>query len=97
MRERYKEGSARSAENILSVIDKAKKNDEAILVFLHRSVDGDCIGSASGICSIIRSFGVDSYVAIPEQLPENMEFMGIDGLFFHPDANTHLAEDGFLR
>ena len=46
MRERYKEGSARSAENILSVIDKAKKNDEVILVFLHRSVDGDCIGSA---------------------------------------------------
>ena len=93
MRERYKEGSARSAENILSVIDKAKKNDEAILVFLHRSVDGDCIGSASGICSIIRSFGVDSYVAIPEQLPENMDFLGIEGLFFHPDANTHLAEE----
>lgn len=93
MRERYKEGSARSAKNILSVIEKAKKNDEMILIFLHRSVDGDCVGSASGICSIIRSFGADAFVAIPEALPDNMKFLGIDDLFFRPDANSHLAEE----
>jgi len=93
MRERYKEGSARSAKNILSVIDKAKKNDEAVLIFLHRSVDGDCVGSASGICSIIRSFGAAAYVAIPESLPENMKFLGIDDLFFRPDGGSHLAEE----
>ncbi|MBQ5768085.1 MAG: DHH family phosphoesterase, partial [Clostridiales bacterium] len=93
MRERYKEGSARSAKNILSVIEKAKQNDEVILVFLHRSVDGDCVGSASGICSMIRSFGVSAYVAIPEALPENMKFLGIEDLFFRPDGNTHLAEE----
>lgn len=93
MRERYKEGSARSAENILSVIDKAKKNDEVILVFLHRSVDGDCIGSACGICSIVRALGVDSYVAIPELLPENMKFLGVDEMFFRPGSATHLAEE----
>ena len=93
MRERYKEGSLRSAGNILSVIEKAKANDEVILVFLHRSVDGDCIGSASGICSIVRAFGVDSYVAIPEQLPLNMKFLGIEDLFFYPDSDNHLAEE----
>ncbi len=93
MRERYKEGSLRSAKNLLSIIEKTKTNDEAVLVFLHRSVDGDCIGSASGICSILRSFGVDAYVAIPEQLPENMKFLGIEDLFFHPDGDNHLAEE----
>ena len=93
MRERYEEGSARSAKNILSVIDKAVKDDGAVMIFLHRSVDGDCIGSASGICSMIRSFGADAYVAIPEQLPENMRFLGIDELFFRPDGKSHLAEE----
>ncbi len=93
MRERYKEGSARSAKNILSVIEKAKDNNGVILIFLHRSVDGDCVGSASGICSMIRSFGASAYVAIPESLPENMKFLGIDELFFRPDGESHLAEE----
>ena len=86
MRERYKEGSLRTAKNILSVIEKAKDNDELILVFPHRSVDGDCVGSSSGIVSIVRSLGVDAYVAIPEALPENMEFLGISEYLFRPDG-----------
>ena len=71
MRERYKEGSARSAKNILSVIEKAKDDGELILVFPHRSVDGDCVGSSSGVVSIIRALGADAYVAIPEELPDS--------------------------
>ena len=91
MRERYKEGSARSARNILSVIEKTKANGELILVFLHRSVDGDCVGSSSGIVSMIRALGGDAYVAIPESLPENMGFLGIEDLFFQPDSDSDLA------
>ena len=41
MLERYEEGSARSAKNILGVIDKMKEKDETVLVFIHKSVDGD--------------------------------------------------------
>lgn len=93
MRERYKEGSKRSAENILSVIEKARKANEVILVFLHRSVDGDCIGSASGVASMIRSLGVDAYVAIPEELPGNMKFLGIEDLLFKPDSDTDIANE----
>lgn len=93
MRERYKKDSERTAKNILSVIEKAKAGNEAVLVFLHRSVDGDCVGSASGIVSIFRSFGVDAYVAIPEELPENMEFLGISDYLFLPDGNTDAARE----
>lgn len=93
MRERYKEGSARSAKNILSVVEKVKDNNELILVFLHRSVDGDCVGSASGVVSIIRSLGADAYVAIPEELPENMSFLGINDLLFRPDGDTGAAKE----
>ncbi len=93
MRERYKEGSARSAKNILSVIDKVKNSGEVILVFLHRSVDGDCVGSASGICSMARCLGAEAYVAIPESLPDNMGFLGIGDLFFRPDGDSALAEE----
>ena len=93
MRERYKEGSARSAKNILSVIEKTKENNEVILVFLHRSVDGDCVGSSSGVVSMIRALGGDAYVAIPESLPENMSFLKIDELFFQPDSDSELANE----
>ncbi len=93
MRERYKEGSARSAGNILSVIEKARAANEMILIFLHRSVDGDCVGSASGICSMIRSLGADAYVAMPEALPENMKFLEIDDFFFHPAAESDLSDE----
>lgn len=93
MRERYKEGSARSAKNILSVIEKTKADNETILVFLHRSVDGDCVGSSSGVVSMIRALGGDAYVAIPESLPENMSFLQIGELFFQPDSDTDLAKE----
>ena len=93
MRERYKEGSLRTAKNILSVIEKAKDNDELILVFPHRSVDGDCVGSSSGIVSIVRSLGVDAYVAIPEELPENMGFLGIDEYLIQPDSGSEKATE----
>ena len=93
MRERYKEGSLRTAKNILSVIEEMNDKNELVLVFLHRSVDGDCVGSACGIVSIVRSLGVDSYVAIPEELPENMEFLGISDYLFYPDGDTELAKE----
>ena len=93
MRERYKKDSERTARNILSVIEKVREANEVVLVFLHRSVDGDCVGSACGIVSIIRSFGVDAYVAIPEELPENMEFLGISEYLFRPDGNTDAAKE----
>ena len=93
MRERYKEGSSRSAKNILSVVERTRENNEVILVFLHRSVDGDCVGSSSGIVSMIRALGGDAYVAIPEDLPENMSFLKIDELFFHPNSDSELARE----
>ena len=93
MRERYIEGSSRSAKNILSVIEKAKENGEVLLVFLHRSVDGDCVGSSSGIVSMIRALGGDAFVAIPESLPENMSFLKLEELCFHPEADTELAKE----
>ena len=93
MRERYKEDSRRTAMNILSVIEKLKAGNELALVFPHRSVDGDCVGSSTGIVSIIRSLGVDAYVAIPEALPENMEFLGISEYLFRPDGDTDEAAE----
>ena len=93
MRERYEEGSARSARNILSVIEKTRDKNELILVFLHRSVDGDCVGSSSGIVSMIRALGGSAYVAIPESLPLNMKFLNIEELFFQPDSDSDLANE----
>ena len=93
MRERYREGSARSSNCILSVVEKVKADNELVLVFPHRSVDGDCVGSSSGVVSIVRALGAEAFVAIPEELPENMSFLGIGDMLFRPDGDSEAARE----
>ena len=88
MKDIYTEGAARSARNLIEAVSNVNAKGGAILIFLHKSVDGDCIGSACGLCSVLRSIGADAYVMMPEELPENMSFLNIEGLLFHPLFDT---------
>lgn len=87
MKERYSEGAARMARIILDRADDVKNKDGAVLVFPHRSVDGDCIGSSSALVSIFRKLGVSAWVCMPEDLPANMSFLNIGDLLFYPPEN----------
>ncbi len=87
MKEFYKHGAMRMAEKTIEAASTCKELNGAMLVFLHRSVDGDCIGSATGVCTILRRLGVEAYIAMPEDLPSNMSFFGIDDLLFKPEDN----------
>ena len=57
MKERYTEGATRTARNLIEAVSDVNAKGGAILVFLHKSVDGDCIGSACGICQGLRTLG----------------------------------------
>lgn len=83
MLDRYALPAAKMAANILEYKDRLKELDGAMLIFLHRSVDGDCVGSACGMCKVLRDLGVNCYVAMPESLPKDMEFMGVEDLLFN--------------
>ena len=69
MKEFYKHGAMRMAEKTIEAASTCKELNGAMLVFLHRSVDGDCIGSATGVCTILRKLGVEAYIGMPEDLP----------------------------
>lgn len=84
MKERYVEGATRMAKLILRKADELKSGDGAALVFPHRSVDGDCIGSACAVASILRFLGANAWVCMPEELPDNMDFLGVEDLLFYP-------------
>ena len=84
MKERYCEGASRMAKLILEKAEDLKKTDGAALVFPHRSVDGDCIGSSCAVTSVLRMLGVNAWVCMPEELPDNMDFLKVEDLLFYP-------------
>ncbi|MCR4688757.1 MAG: DHH family phosphoesterase [Saccharofermentans sp.] len=94
MKELYAMPALRMAGKILEAAANVKNKDGAMLIFLHRSVDGDCVGSACGMCSVLRTLGVNCYVAMPEMLPADMSFMGIEDLLLnlYDESNGLMAE-----
>lgn len=87
MKERYFEGASRMAKLIIAKVEELKKNDGAVLVFPHKSVDGDCIGSSCAVTSILRMLGVNAWVCMPEELPSNMGFLNVEDLLFYPSED----------
>ena len=72
------------AKIIMEKVDDLKKTDGAFLVFPHKSVDGDCVGSSCAVVSLIRNLGGNAWVCMPEELPTNMSFLGVEDLLFYP-------------
>ena len=93
MKDIYCNDSIRMANHFIAAVQRLKKEDGACLVFLHRSVDGDCVGSACGTCAVLRNLRVTAYVAMPEVIPENMSFLGVDDLLFYPFDSGALAAE----
>ena len=87
MKDRYIEGAERMAKHIIAEASKLKDSDGAVLVFPHKSVDGDCIGSSCSVASLIRKLGGNAWVCMPEELPENMGFLNVEDLLFYPSAD----------
>lgn len=51
---------------------------QIVPIFVHASVDGDCIGSAASIAILLRHCGINAVIAMPELLPDNMDFLGLE-------------------
>ena len=92
MKERYSEGSARMAGLIIDKVRTLKESDGAVLVFPHKSVDGDCIGSSCALASIIRNLGGNAWVCMPEELPNNMGFLVVEDLLFYPSEEFGVSD-----
>ncbi len=91
MIDKYLADSERIARQLIDMAAALKKENGVCLIFLHKSVDGDCVGSACGLCEALRMIGVEAYVAMPEELPENMNFLGVSGLLIDLSADTDVT------
>ena len=83
VKELYADEALRIGSVMLEMSEEVKEADGAVLVFLHKSVDGDCVGSACAAVSMFRYMGVPAKVAMPEKLPDNMAFLDVDDLLAH--------------
>ena len=73
------------------IIDRYLENTESAAIAGHVSPDGDCIGSGCGMAQALRLLGYDAYVAMPDILPGNMEYLGIEDLLADPSEYPEFA------
>ena len=76
-------GKKAFAKEFLRRLDE---NKGRIMIFVHESVDGDCIGSACGLSEVLKNLGYGSEVAVCEKMPDKMSFL-------KPQNFTTLVED----
>lgn len=62
-------------KSIAKSIREKLESSEKILLTLHRSPDGDSIGSNSAFFEILRQFGKEVTLASPDPIPENLMFV----------------------
>lgn len=92
MKDRYLEGASRLARLIIDKADELRSNDGAALIFPHKSVDGDCVGSSSALASLFRKLGANAWVCMPEELPNNMGFLQVEDLLFYPSEGFGVSD-----
>ena len=68
------------AERMAGAILKALERSTDFLLFVHKNMDGDCIGSACGMAQVLRNMGFTAHVAVSEDLLYTMAFMGVEDL-----------------
>ena len=81
MKNKYVEDATRIAEQIL----QEGRSGRPFVMFVHKSVDGDCIGSSCGMAQILRNMGYEADVAMTEDMPVSLEFLGAEDLLIFPD------------
>lgn len=59
------------------LLNKIEKNGEDVLIFVHSSVDGDCIGASCGLREVLKGLGYKAKVALCEDLPNYLDYLGL--------------------
>jgi bifunctional oligoribonuclease and PAP phosphatase NrnA len=79
--------------SILSTNKKRLKDTHGkCYVFVHSSVDGDCVGASCAIADALNGLGIDTKVALAEKIPEDMAFMNVEELIQY-DILPNNSED----
>lgn len=86
-----------NAERIADQIAISMAENKEFFFFVHKSVDGDCIGSACGTAEVLRNLGARARVLIGEELPYTMEFMKLNTLVCNAkDVDPSIGPDDYI-
>ena len=61
--------------NLLLQLDKLIEESHNIAITCHMAPDGDAIGSANGLCLLLRKMGKTANVITPDQAPYDLAFI----------------------
>lgn len=61
-----------------TLLAKLQNTSEEAYIFIHKSMDGDCIGSSVGLCEVIRNLGFKASVISGEKIQDCMGFLKIE-------------------
>lgn len=90
----YEERAEVLASTLIKKVEAVKAVSGKCRIFVHGNMDGDCIGSGSGMCCLIRMLGLeDTYVVIDEDLPDDMDYMGVQQLLVRDEGITLSSDD----
>ncbi len=51
--------------------------NDSFLIFIHDNADGDCFGSALGLCRVLKLIGKKSAILSPSPIPKRLEFLNV--------------------
>ncbi len=76
------------------------KNANNIVITSHKSPDGDAVGSSLGMYHILKEFGKDAQVILPDGLPEYLSFLpGSESIIFfdqQPEVSNKFIQEADL-
>ena len=65
--------------NSFREIAEESKKAKKIILYPHMNMDGDALGSCTALCYAFRKMGIESFVYISEEIPDNLKFLN-DGI-----------------
>ncbi len=78
------------AKEFIARLDKVSGE---VLIFVHLSVDGDCIGAGCGLSEVLNNLGYKTRVAVCEEIPANMRFLGVEDYTVRLDGKCDPAPE----
>ena len=66
-------------ETITSVCRFFLENDNFV-IGIHANPDGDCFGSACGLCGALKNLGKNAVILSPDTIPKRLEFLNYSGI-----------------
>ena len=69
------------------LLKKLDETEGPVCIFLHASIDGDCLGSACGLSEVLKNLGYETKVCIREKIQYKMSFLDVDEYVVNVEEN----------